>query len=247
MSDATAAALWGDVLGLVIRLHDHEADAELIAQLRALEAPVLFAAVLDGRDDAATADAFGVALARLGTPPGSDELDEMAADYADLYLTHGYRIAPTGSVWMTDDHLERQEPMFEVRDWYDHYGLKVADWRIRSDDHLVYEMQFLRHLLGIGTPDALGDAAEFMDLHLMGWLPDFCALGAVRARTPFHATAVAVTRPLLECLRDWLTEATGVAPDIRANGYARALDAAARQAAVAEVERPFMPGMAPSW
>lgn len=247
MSDATAAALWGDVLGLVIRLHDREADAELIAQLRALEAPLVFAAILDGREDAATADAFGAALAQLGTPPGSDELDEMAADFADLYLTHGYRIAATGSVWMTDDHLERQEPMFEVRDWYDHYGMKVPDWRIRSDDHLVHELQFLHHLLKIGTPDTLGDAAQFLDLHVMGWLPDFCALGAVRARTPFHATAVAVTRPLLESLRDWLTETTGVQPDIRANGYARALDTAARQAALPEIERPFMPGLAPSW
>lgn len=246
MSDRDAAALWAEVLGLVIRLHDHEADAALVAQLRGLEAPLLITALLDGRDDAGVADAFALALAELGPEPPEAELDALAADFADLYLTHGHRIAPTGSVWMTDDHLERQEPMFEVREWYDHYRLTVPDWRIRSDDHLVHELQFVQHLLRLGGAAALGDAARFLDRHVMGWVPDFCALATDRARTPFHATAAAVTRALLAALRDWLGDATGIVPEVRANAYARALDLAERQAAAAE-ERPFVPGLAPSW
>ena len=57
-SDAEMAVHSGDN---IIILSDREADAELIAQLRALEAPLVFAAILDGREDAATADAFGAA------------------------------------------------------------------------------------------------------------------------------------------------------------------------------------------
>lgn len=45
----TAAALWAEILGLVIRFHDREADRELISHLRTIEAPVLFDAILVGR------------------------------------------------------------------------------------------------------------------------------------------------------------------------------------------------------
>ena len=242
----TATSLWADVMGLVIRLHDREADRDLIAHLHAIDAATLFDAILAGPDEGA-AVFLEAALAELGDAPSAEALDEMAADYADLYLTNGYRIAPTGSVWFTDEHLERQEPMFEVREWYQHYDLKVPDWRIRSDDHLVHELQFVRHLLALGTTDALTDAARFLDLHVLGWAPEFCARAAERTRTPFHAATAAVTAEFLPVLRNWLESETGIAPDIRSNAYARAQDREARQAEAKEIERPFVPGLEPSW
>ncbi len=242
----TAAALWAEILGLVIRLHDREADRELISHLRAIEAPVLFDAILVGRGYGA-ATFLDAALAELGKDPTEKVLDEMAADFADLYLTNGYRIAPTGSVWMSDEHLERQEPMFKVREWYQHYDLKAPDWRIRSDDHLVHELQFVRHLLALGTADALTDAARFLDLHVLGWAPEFCARAVERARSPFHVSVAAITAEFLSALRDWLEAETGIAPDIRSNAYARAQDRAAREAEAREIERPFVPGLEPSW
>ena len=246
MTDAAAPAVWAELLGLLIRLHDREADAELIAQLRAAEAPALFDALFAGDDNGAAA-MLAAALDDLGQPPDVEALDEMAADFADLYLTNGHRTTPTGSVWMTEDHLQRQEPMFEVREWYVHYGLKVPNWRIRSDDHLVHELQFVHHLLAIGSVDALGDAAHFLDKHVLGWAPDFCDQAAQRVRTQFLAGVAAVTGNFLVALRDWLEDETGIAPDIRTNAYARAQDLAARQLEVKGIERPFVPGLEPSW
>lgn len=246
MTDPAARAVWAELLSLLIRLHDREADAELIAQLQAAEAPALFDALFSGDDNGATA-LFAAALNDLGDAPGTGILDEMAADYADLYLTNGHRTTPTGSVWMTEDHLERQEPMFEVREWYDHYGLKVPNWRVRSDDHLVHELQFVHHLLRIATDDSLGDAAHFLDKHVLGWAPEFCDQAAQRVRTAFHAGVAAVTGNFLVALRDWLTAETGIAPDIRTNAYVRAEEREARKAGAKEIERPFVPGLEPSW
>lgn len=244
--EAQRFALWAEALGPVIRLHDREADSALIEGLWAADYPALLAELLAPGGDAAVAQGFGRALAGLPRPLPPALLDELAADFADAYLTHGFRAAPTGSVWMTEDHLERQEPMFAVRDWYAHYGLGVPDWRLRSDDHLVHELQFVAHLLALGSPAALGDAAVFMDRHLLPWVPDFCLRVASHARHPFHAGAALVTRAVLAALRAELALATGLAPEVLPHAWAAAAGRSERQAE-ADRERPFVPGAAESW
>ncbi|HMR53918.1 MAG TPA: molecular chaperone TorD family protein [Amaricoccus sp.] len=244
--DAGSFTLWAEVLGPVIRMHDREADSALVEGLWAADFPAIAAALLEGRDEAGVVEGFSRVLAGMPRPVPAAILDEMAADFADAYLTHGFRAAPTGSVWMTEDHLERQQPMFAVRDWYAHYGLTVPDWRLRSDDHIVHEMQFVAHLLALGTPDALADAAVFMDGHLMPWLPDWCLKVAAHARHPFLAGAALMTLALLTALREDLAAATGRAPDVAPHAWTVQAGRAERQAE-ADEERPFVPGLSASW
>lgn len=239
-------ALWADLLDPLIRLHDREADADLIAGLWASDYADLLAAVVEGPEAKASVDGFRQVLAGFPRPVPAALLDDLAADYADAYLNHGFRAPPTGSVWMTEDHLERQEPMFAVRDWYQHYGLSVPDWRLRPDDHLVHEMQFVQHLLRLGTADALTDAAAFLDAHMLPWVPDFCATVAARARNPFLAGVMLVTRALLDGLREDLAQVTGRARDVPPHLWAVQATRAALQEK-AEDERPFVPGIAESW
>lgn len=244
--EAWRFGLWAEALGPLIRLHDHEPDTALVEALRAADYPAVVAALLAGREEAATAKGFARVLAGLPRPLPAAVLDEMAADYADAYLTHGFRAAPSGSVWLTEDHLERQEPMFEARAFYAHYGLKVSDWRIRPEDHLVHELQFVAHLLALGTLPALQDVAMFLDRHLLPWAPDWCVKVAANARHPFLAGVALSTRALLAALRDDIARATGIAPDILPHAFATEGARAARQAE-ADAERPFVPGLAPSW
>ena len=194
------------ILALLIRLHDREADNDLLGGLRSIDAGMVFGAVLD---DPKLAQEFGAALAGLPEPADAATLDQLAAEYADVYLTHSYRIAPTGSVWLTQEKLERQEPMFAVREWYEHYGVTVPDWRLRSDDHIVHELQFVEHLLGLGTETATRDAARFLDRHVLVWVPQFCALMAERCQQPLLITGAKLTGAYLEALRDLLQELTG--------------------------------------
>jgi TorA maturation chaperone TorD len=147
---------------------------------------------------------------------------------------------------MTEDHLERQEPMFEVRDFFAHYGLDVPDWRLRSDDHIVHELQFVEHLLRLGTLPALQDAAIFLDRHLLPWLPDYCGRIATRARQPFLAGVALVTRAMLLALRDDLARITGIAVDILPHAWATE-GARAEKQARADEDAPFVPGVAESW
>lgn len=244
--EAWRFALWAEVLAPLIRLHDREPDQPLIDALLDADFPAVIGVLTEGREDASVTLSFARVLSGLPRPVPEAVLDELAADYTDAYLTHGFRAAPTGSVWMTEDHLERQEPMFAVRDFYAHYGLSVPDWRLRSEDHIVHELQFVTHLLGVGTLTALQDAAFFLDHHLLPWVPDYCVKIAANARHPFLAGVALVTRTLLLALRDDVARATGIKPDILPHAWTTEGARAARQAE-ADEDRPFVPGLAASW
>ncbi len=196
-------------LSLLIRFHDREADQDFLNGLRESDAAGFFADILPEKAAKADAKSFADAIAALPDPLTDRMRDELAAEYADVYLTHSYRIAPTGSVWLTEEKLERQEPMFAVREWYDHYGVTVPDWRLRSDDHIVHELQFVEHLIGLGTETATRDAARFMDKHIMVWVPDFCRLMSERCEQPFMIAGAKLTAQYLDGLRDLLEDLTG--------------------------------------
>jgi TorA maturation chaperone TorD len=229
-----------EALGLLIRLLDREADAALLTGLRAIQAPDLFAALLPEAEGQAGAEALRLALADLPEPPSDADLDALAADYADIFLTHGYRLAPNASVWLTEEKLERQGPMFEVRDWYAHYGITVPDWRKRADDHIVHELQFLGLLLDLGTDTGLQDAAHFLDAQLLPWVPEFGRRMAARAREPLYGAAGLICAAFLEALRDRIEALSGLPrrprPPLRS------------ALAIPDPEpAPFVPGAAESW
>lgn len=224
-----------DDLLLLARLHDSEPGMEMLQDLSSAPARDWFALQVkgDGMEQ-------GLRLLDEGLSDLSAlRVDELWVDYADLYLTFGKRVAPNESYWLTDDHIERQTPMFEVRDWYAHYALQAPDWRKRPDDHLVHEIQFVASLLKTAEAIAVRDAGRFMDQHLLLWSKDFLGGAAQRASTAFYAGLALVTEAMLLSLRALVEGITGEPRQERA--------AAPAQAAAASAERPFVPGTEPSW
>lgn len=236
MAEALGAAAEG--LALLVRLLDREADAELIAGLRRIDAPGFFSALMPVGQGQDAADGLATALGLLPDPVDQETLDRMAADFADCFLTHGYRISPSASVWMTIESLERQQPMFDVRDWYAHYGISVPDWRKRADDHLVHLLQFVQTLAEMTDPVAAMDAAHFMDRHVLPWVPEYGRIMAVRCATPFMQAVGALLATYPDALRDLLEAVTGIARDIAP------LPQEAKQD---PDEAVYIPGAAPSW
>ena len=121
--------------------------------------------------------------------PASSE-DDLAADFAAIYLTHALRASPHESVWRDEDHLMLQEPTFAVRAFYNRHDVQAVDWRQRPDDHLATELEFIALLLERGE---LKEAARFLKTHLMTWLPQFAARVSQRAATPFYAALAGLT------------------------------------------------------
>ncbi len=223
-----------DDLAVLARLHDSEPDMEMLQGLSAAPAGDWFALQVkgDGMEQ-------GLRLLDDGLSDLSPNcVDALWVDYADLYLTFGKRVAPNESYWLTDDHIERQGPMFEVRNWYAHYGLTAPDWRKRADDHLVHELEFVSTLLRDAGGTAARDAGRFLDQHLLLWSKDFLGGVAQRANTAFYSGLALVTEAVLLSVRALLEGVTGEPRQERI---------AVNAEEVTETERPFMPGVEPSW
>lgn len=150
-------------------------------------------------------------LGALSDPPAERDMDVLAADYAAIYLNYDYQAAATELVWRDAGNLERQAAMFMTREWYARYGVTAPDWRVRSDDHLVNELQFLSLLLGLTDKEqSLGDCARFLRDHPIVWFPEFAKRVTTRGQAAFFAASALVTHAYLEKLAAVLGAATGV-------------------------------------
>ena len=117
-------------LDQLIRLHDRELDAETLAALRTAAFPGGLA--LSAADESGETAYANMAAALRENPT----LDELAADYAAIYLNNRFGASPYESVWLSDEHLACDRSMFELREIYAAAGWRVGDWRRRFDDHL---------------------------------------------------------------------------------------------------------------
>ncbi|MEW5964644.1 MAG: molecular chaperone TorD family protein [Pseudomonadota bacterium] len=241
-SELRAAA--ADDLAMLVRLHDDPSPAVIdalatIAPAEWLQLPLRTARADDGR--ALLADA----LTAWTGPVPQDASDEIAVDHANIYLLFTYRAAPTESPWRDPEGLERQSPMFDVAAWYRRHGLCAEDRQKRPDDHLVIELQFLAWLIDPATgPASPAEAAEFLDRHLLAWVPQFAERVAMRCATPYFAGIALLTAAYLDELRDRLAEHAGLPRPVApiADGTK-----AIEQACGVETAPRYVPGAAPSW
>lgn len=211
--EALSAAAWfglAEDLRLLALLHGQELTPAVIETLRRDPPQEWFTLVPTGADYEEGLALIERALAALPAPPDAQAIDDLAAEYAAIYLTHAYRAAPSESVWRDQEGLERQAPMFAVRELYRRHDLAVADWRVRSDDHIVNELAFLAELLQLAKPAALADAATFLRDHLLVWVPAFAGRVARRCRHPFYGGLALVTVAYLQGLATLLGEDTGI-------------------------------------
>jgi len=227
-------------LDLLARLHDRELDATALAGLLAAPPENWFSFPPTGEETEAGFALLRDACKTIRKYPEQEVLDDLAADFSALYLTHTHRASPNESVWMTEEKLERQEPMFAVRGWYEHYNLKAPNWRTRSDDHLVNQIVFLAELLRRETQASLCDAGRFLDQHLNNWIGEFAIQAANNCQTPFYAGLALITHTYVSQLRDILEEVTGEARK-------PLLGVPSENTADPQESPAYIPGAQPSW
>ncbi|MCP4408576.1 MAG: hypothetical protein GY807_12585 [Gammaproteobacteria bacterium] len=246
---ATIIRVLAEDLLFLASLHEREFEADELRELAAhpmtdrlniLFQTERFAQSLKLADDG---------LARLRETEIEVFTDQLAADYSDIYLTHKCRAAPTESVWLDEDGLERQQPMFEVRRWYEDFGVSAPNWRTRPDDHIALQLQFVAHLLmleepGIEPPRLAGC---FLDEHLLVWVDLFASRVAERCSTTFYAGVATLTAAYVDAARELIAgfpECERPAPERRrkaAGPIAQEIEP------TAEDGQAYMPGAAPGW
>lgn len=238
---------------LIAIIHDRELSAEIVEALKA--APFGSQLAIRFRSQAALSALAGFETAVRNLPQSIDHnvLDELAVLYADVYLRHSCRVQPTGSFWLTEDHLERQAPMLEMRTEMRRAGLRLTDWAGRTEDHLVPQMLFIARLLAQARNDGnLETVGRILDEHLLRWVRAFAA-GLAKARGPaFYVALAELTAAWLDEARDVLAGAFGIA---RPAGNEVCQAGAPRSRSNSndprrsgpEAVAPYVPGAGPGW
>ena len=187
-------------------LHDREPDHALLMALREVDFPRGLGLRLRAQQGQRAHTLMAEALADLPEPVDQDTLDLLAVDFAEIYLTHGLRASPYESVWIDDEGLARQEPMFQVRACYRRHGLAAASWAARADDHIVLQLLFLSHLWREPEHGTIREAATFMDEHLLRWVGRFAEQVTARCATPYFAGVATLTAAYVDELRDLMAQ-----------------------------------------
>lgn len=242
-----SAAVAADI-DLLAGLHDRPLTAAAVAAGR--ECPVSEQLALALASPLARAACAELDRSLSGLPERIDQtvIDALAADHNDIYCRYSYRASPSESVWLTEDGLERQAPMFAVQNWYRSHGLRNDDADGRPDDHIVLELGFLAHLFEKArTATDLEPAARFLDEHPLLWVGQFAQRLEDTEAPTFYAALAALTAAYLEELREHLAEITGLAR-AQPEPHERKTAAGSRDRTGGDPdERPFVPGVAPSW
>lgn len=102
--------------------------------------------------------------------------DELASDYAEVFLTGHCGGSPEQSFWTDPDHLRRQGSYLEMKALLkDHGRINSMDQTV-SADHLSIQLEFasslLRELSGKKeTEDSRNRLAWFLEQKILDWLP----------------------------------------------------------------------------
>ena len=246
LNPEVGAALAEDAATLAL-LHDRELTPSVLAALKEAGFPANLGLFPAGEASLAGFEMMRAALASLPVVPDAALLDELAADFAAIYLTGSFGASPCESYWLSDDHLVCQDAMFDLRALYAEQGLAVPDWRKRPDDHLVFQLQFLaRRFNAAVIADDWRALAGFLDYHLLRWLPQFAGRVVDRCNMMFYAALAVLTNAWLQQVRDLIADQLGEPRPSREEIEASL--GSQREAEPAAVPIAFVPGAAgPSW
>jgi len=157
---------------------------------------------------------LGISLGEefYGTPE-NELVEELAVEYARLFLGPGEHISPHESVHHEVDGgdwglLWGQETV-KVKQFMESAGLAYAADYKGIPDHISVELEFLQKLtLGEGTAWAEEDIEGavfglkmekmFIKKHLIKWVPMFCDKVIARANAPFYREMAEVTKGFVQ-------------------------------------------------
>ena len=170
---------------LLSRLYRAEVDSGLLDGLKALALP---------HAEGALAEGYAL-LKNYLSACGENALDELAVDYATVFLAagsaDGSAAIPCESVYTSPKHIFMQEAWEDVSRRYTEKGLgkdKAVD--DLHEDHLALELEFMAWLIEHGSVE---EQSDFLDSHLLNWVPAFVSDIDKYAREDFYKAVGRIT------------------------------------------------------
>lgn len=197
------------------RVYREEVSAELLAQLieemardEALTATQVIP--MKGRE---TLRAYAESIRHSDLKP---MVTQLAVEYASLFLNVGqHHIAPYESIYTGEDRLVMQRARDEVLALYRGEGL-TRDTKVNEpEDHIATEIEFMSYLCQKTMPSIekgdwktslryLEKQDEFLEKHLLAWIPTFCKELAQTAGSGFYRGIAQLTDDFVRSDREML-------------------------------------------
>ena len=182
---------------LLSRLYRAEADGMLLSELKTLALP-------QAEGDLAQGYAL---LTRYLDHCGENALEELAVDYASVFLAagsaDGSAAIPCESVYTSPKRIFMQEAWEDVSRRYAEKGLGrdgAAD--DLHEDHLALELEFMVWLVENATVE---EQADFLNTHLLNWVSGFAADIEKYAGTDFYRAVGRITAIFLTLEGEYLS------------------------------------------
>lgn len=132
-------------------------------------------------------------------------IEELSVDYARLFLLAG-GVHPYESVHLGKEGLVMEKPWEEVREAYRKAGLAKGEKEKEPEDHIAMELAFMSYLC---DEEEFRTQKEFLDEHLLKWIPKFCDDVAQKAESEFYRGIAKLTKGFLQLEPDLMNEAQG--------------------------------------
>lgn len=154
----------------------------------------------------------------------TDRRSQLACEYARIFLAAGVytkdrRTAiPYESVFTSVEHLMMQESRDDVVARFREDGFIVDPSLHEPEDHLAFEFEYLTNMNEractcaqekdkAGLQRNLVRQIEFIDLHLLNWIPELANIAQDYATLTFYPGVLAVAQGVLEECRAVLSDA----------------------------------------
>ena len=153
--------------------------------------------------------------------PEKELLENLAVDYAYLFIGPGKHISPHESVHHKKEGVQSGqlwgELTAQVKKFIESSGLEYKSEYTGMPDHISVELEFMQHVVqremqAWEADDdetarlCLKNEKKFVDEHLMGWIPVFCEKVIETAEVPFYREMARLTRSFIEFEKKELTE-----------------------------------------
>jgi TorA maturation chaperone TorD len=145
--------------------------------------------------------------------PEKELLENLAVDYAYLFIGPGKHISPHESVHHKKEGVQSGqlwgELTAEVKRIIESSGLEYKSEFTGMPDHISVELEFMQHVVqremqawkvdDVETARlCLKNEKQFVDEHLIRWIPDFCEKVIEAADLPFYKEMARLTRSFIE-------------------------------------------------
>ncbi|MEC4174854.1 molecular chaperone TorD family protein [Adlercreutzia sp. R21] len=190
--------------GMLARLFREEVDGAVLRELQQMRFP-------QATGNAAADEGYHQMYDYLKRA-WDDSVTELAIDYVSTFIGHGvngYSAAyPYESVYTSERRLLMQEARAEVLATLRENELKRGAWN-EAEDHIALELEFMQRM-ALRAAEALADDAEdeavaylrtscdFLENHLLNWVPMLVADMRLHARTLFYQGLAQLTLGTLQ-------------------------------------------------